>query len=62
MLDMGFEPQIKRIVALLPEQRQTLMFSATWPPDVRKMAATYLDNAFQVRLLPRPPERSWPSA
>ena len=31
MLDMGFEPQIQRIVASIPRQRQTLFFSATWP-------------------------------
>jgi ATP-dependent RNA helicase DBP3 len=49
MLDMGFEPQIKRIVSMLPAKRQTLMFSATWPPDVRKMAETYLTDAWQVR-------------
>jgi ATP-dependent RNA helicase DBP3 len=50
MLDMGFEPQIKRIVGLLPEGRQTLMFSATWPPDVRKMASTYLQNPWQISI------------
>jgi ATP-dependent RNA helicase DBP3 len=50
MLDMGFEPQIKRIVAMLPETRQTLMFSATWPPDVRKMAETYLSDPWQISI------------
>lgn len=35
MLDMGFEPQIQRIVARLPQHRQTLFFSATWPKEVR---------------------------
>lgn len=39
MLDMGFLPDIKRIVAKLPEERQTLMFSATFPPQISKMAA-----------------------
>ena len=50
MLDMGFEPQIKKIVEMLPEGRQTLMFSATWPPDVRKMAATYLNSPWQISI------------
>lgn len=34
MLDMGFEPQIQRIVSRLPPHRQTLFFSATWPKEV----------------------------
>jgi ATP-dependent RNA helicase DDX5/DBP2 len=37
MLDMGFEPQIQRIVARLPQQRQTLFFSATWPKEVSQL-------------------------
>ena len=36
MLDMGFEPQIQRIVSRLPYQRQTLFFSATWPKEVSR--------------------------
>jgi ATP-dependent RNA helicase DDX5/DBP2 len=35
MLDMGFEPQIQRICHRLPQQRQTLFFSATWPKEVK---------------------------
>ena len=35
MLDMGFEPQIQRIVRSIPAERQTLFFSATWPREVR---------------------------
>lgn len=38
MLDMGFEPQIRKIVAQIRPDRQTLMFSATWPKDVQKLA------------------------
>nr|VWP00946.1 Uncharacterized protein [Ganoderma boninense] len=38
MLDMGFEPQIRKIVSQIRPDRQTLMFSATWPKDVRKLA------------------------
>lgn len=39
MLDMGFEPQIRKIVAQIRPDRQTLMFSATWPKDVQKLAS-----------------------
>ena len=38
MLDMGFEPQISKIVSQIRPDRQTLMFSATWPKDVQKLA------------------------
>ena len=44
MLDMGFEPQIKSVVAKLPSARQTLFFTATWPREVKGMAASYLKN------------------
>jgi superfamily II DNA/RNA helicase len=39
MLDMGFEPQIQRIVSRLPPHRQTLFFSATWPKEVSSAGA-----------------------
>lgn len=44
MLDMGFEPQLKKIMAALPEtsKRQTLFFTATWPKAVRRVAKTFL--------------------
>lgn len=42
MLDMGFEKQITSIMKVLPTNRQTLFFTATWPKAVRKMAAKYL--------------------
>lgn len=38
MLDMGFEPQIKKIVEQIRPDRQTLMFSATWPKEVQRLA------------------------
>jgi ATP-dependent RNA helicase DDX5/DBP2 len=38
MLDMGFEPQIRKIVSQIRPDRQTLMFSATWPKDVQNLA------------------------
>ncbi|TKR60272.1 hypothetical protein L596_027546 [Steinernema carpocapsae] len=45
MLDMGFEPQIRKIVAQTRPDRQTLMFSATWPKDVRAMASDFQKDA-----------------
>lgn len=44
MLDMGFEPQIQSIVARVPRQRQTLFFSATWPREVKSIAAQFVVN------------------
>jgi hypothetical protein len=41
MLDMGFEPQIRKIVAHIRPDRQLLMWSATWPTSVRKMAEDF---------------------
>lgn len=48
MLDMGFLPDIKRIVKQLPKQRQTLMFSATMPPEIQQMAGQWLKNPVEV--------------
>lgn len=42
MLDMGFMPDLKRILALLPKQRQNLMFSATFSNDIKKLADDFL--------------------
>lgn len=50
MLDMGFEPQIRKIVNGVPARRQTLMFTATWPKEVRKIAADLLVNPVQVNI------------
>jgi ATP-dependent RNA helicase DeaD len=44
MLSMGFLPQITDILSYLPESRQTLLFSATLPPDIRRIAETRLKN------------------
>jgi superfamily II DNA/RNA helicase len=44
MLDMGFLPDLKRILALLPKQRQNLMFSATFSNDIKKLADDFLNN------------------
>jgi ATP-dependent RNA helicase RhlE len=44
MLDMGFMPDLKRIVALLPTQRVNMMFSATFPEEIRKLADSILNS------------------
>jgi len=48
MLDMGFMPDLKRIVALLPKQRQTLLFSATFSEEIKKLAQEFLVNPVTV--------------
>ncbi|HKG95822.1 MAG TPA: DEAD/DEAH box helicase [Gemmatimonadaceae bacterium] len=50
MLDMGFAPQINRVVAELPRYRQTLLFSATMPPEVEALARTYLRRPLVVQV------------
>lgn len=50
MLDMGFEPQIRKIVNEIPARRQTLMYTATWPKEVRKIAGDLLMNPVQVNI------------
>ncbi len=45
MLDMGFMPDLKRIIELLPPQRVNMMFSATFPEEIRKLADTMLKNS-----------------
>ena len=53
MLDMGFIPDIKRIQKLLPDNKQTLMFSATYSPEIRKLAHDYLSNPVEVNVTPK---------
>ncbi len=48
MLDMGFADQINRIMRFLPKSRQTLLYSATLPPDILKLAAKYLKDPVRV--------------
>jgi len=50
MLDMGFAPQLNEILKFLPKNRQTLLFSATMPPKVRKLAESYLQNPAQITI------------
>ena len=53
MLDMGFIRDIRRILALLPTQRQNLLFSATFSDDIRKLAAGILKNPETIDVAPR---------
>lgn len=48
MLDMGFIPDIERIVKMIPFTRQTLFFSATMPPEIERLADKFLQNPVQV--------------
>ena len=50
MLDMGFAPQLNRIVSEIPPYRQTLLFSATMPPEVEALARTYLRKPVVVQI------------
>ena len=50
MLDMGFIPDIERIVKMLPFTRQTLFFSATMPPPIEKLASQFLSNPVPVEV------------
>lgn len=50
MLDMGFIPDIERIVKLVPFTRQTLFFSATMPPEIQKLADTFLHNPVRTEV------------
>jgi ATP-dependent RNA helicase RhlE len=53
MLDMGFLPDIRRILELLPGRRQNLMFSATFSDEIRRLAATILHEPATVEVAPR---------
>ncbi|MEO0964700.1 MAG: DEAD/DEAH box helicase [Planctomycetota bacterium] len=53
MLDMGFTPAIRRIVAALPAQRQTLFFSATMPKPIRKLAGDFLTDPVEIHIAPK---------
>ncbi|XP_051568029.1 probable ATP-dependent RNA helicase DDX5 isoform X1 [Myxocyprinus asiaticus] len=50
MLDMGFEPQIRKIVDQIRPDRQTLMWSATWPKEVRQLAEDFLKDYCQINI------------
>ena len=52
MLDMGFIPDVERIVGLVSRNRQTLMFSATMPPEIRRLADAFLTDPKEVQATP----------
>jgi ATP-dependent RNA helicase RhlE len=57
MLDMGFLPDIQKIVSFLPHKRQTLMFSATMPKEIRALARKVMHNPKEITLeISKPPE------
>ncbi|XP_055620062.1 uncharacterized protein LOC129764711 isoform X2 [Toxorhynchites rutilus septentrionalis] len=50
MLDMGFEPQIRKIIEQIRPDRQVLMWSATWPKEVQTLAEDFLDDYIQINI------------
>jgi len=52
MLDMGFIHDVRKIIGILPEKRQTLFFSATMPPEITKLSASILNNPVKVEVAP----------
>ena len=52
MLDMGFIPDVEKIVGCLPKERQTMMFSATMPAEIRKLTRTFLNNPTEITVSP----------
>ena len=63
MLDMGFYDDIMKIVSYLPEKRQTIMFSATMPTQIEKMAKTILHNPVEIEIaISKPAEKISQSA
>jgi ATP-dependent RNA helicase RhlE len=53
MLDMGFMPALKRIIARLPKERQSMFFSATMPPKIRELSEQLLFNPISVNVTPK---------
>ncbi len=52
MLDMGMLPDVKRIIKYIPEKRQTMLFSATMPEEIGKLASTLLKDPIKVEVTP----------
>jgi len=52
MLDLGFIPDVRKVLAAVPRKRQTLFFSATMPPPIAKLASTILSNPAEVTVAP----------
>lgn len=53
MLDMGFMEDIQTILKLVPEERQTMLFSATMPPNIQRLAQQFLNNPQHVSVIPK---------
>jgi ATP-dependent RNA helicase RhlE len=53
MMDMGFMPQINRILEVIPRKRQNLLFSATFPPKVERLAGDFLEDPLRVEVTPQ---------
>ena len=52
MLDIGFLPDLQRILSYLPKERTTLLFSATFSPEIKRLAASYLQNPITIEVAP----------
>jgi ATP-dependent RNA helicase RhlE len=52
MFDIGFAPQIKRVLKLVPRERQTMLFSATMPPAIAQMAAEFMSLPLRIEVAP----------
>jgi len=52
MLDMGFAPQLEKILRVIPKNRQTMLFSATMPDEIMKMAAKYMKLPIRIEVAP----------
>ena len=53
MMDMGFLPSLRRILGALPRQRQTMLFSATFPDEIRKLAVQFMRDPAEVQIAAR---------
>jgi len=53
MLDMGFIHSVRKVLSFLPKKRQNLLFSATMPPSIQKLAATFLEQPVQIAVTPQ---------
>ncbi|RYE55002.1 MAG: DEAD/DEAH box helicase [Sphingobacteriales bacterium] len=63
MLDMGFYEDLVKIISHMPKQRQNLLFSATMPPQIRKLAHTILHNPVEISIaISKPPEQIFQGA
>ena len=55
MLDMGFIHDVRKVIKLLPEKKQTMFFSATLPPEILDLVDTLLHDPVKVAAAPSPP-------